>query len=403
MSAASPFRIVMALACFVLSVRAQAQDEPVTTEKRSEDGITAAIDIRDNQFLDSPYEKRKARRTAWMQALGLDVVFTYDALAMGVVGDDSDWGASSGDATLNLRWQIRPETKKWPLSLNIRMRQRHAYSDLAPSELRRETGTLWGHVDGFTDADFQIPEIYIEHRFFERRLTLRYGQMTIDDLLDGHQLRSAKRSFMNQAVASSPGVGFPGSDTGFIARWQSRDGWDLTLGLTNVDSTNLSESTSWQLLGGALFQGLQLGYTFEGWKGRETRAQVLAWKSDAMEKIDLPHGSGLSFTVEQDFSARTRSFFRYALADGQAAVTSHFASAGIARDFGHSDRLGLALGAGKSSRNSDVWQGVIELFYRRKIGKHLLITPDIQLVGGDGMGGSSNWYLIGGLRTGFTF
>jgi carbohydrate-selective porin OprB len=46
---------------------------------------------------------------------------------------------------------------------------------------------------------------------------------------------------------------------------------------------------------------------------------------------------------------------------------------------------------------------VIELFYRRKIGKHLLITPDVQLVGGDGMGGTSSWYLVGGVRAGFTF
>lgn len=403
MSMATLPTLWLALMGFAVPGLMRAQEESGTREIRSEDGIPAAIEIRDSEALASPFEQRKARRTAWMQALGLDLAFTYDALSMGALAEDAGWGGASGDATLNLRWQINADTNPQPFSLNLRARHRHAYSELAPSELRTETGLLWGLVDGFTDADFQLPEFYLEHRLFEQRLTFRYGQMTIDDLLDGHQLRSAKRSFMNQAFSSSPGVGFPGSDLGFVGRWQSRNAWDLTLGVSHVDASNLNEATTWRLLGEALFQGLQFGRDFSGWRGRDARLQLLAWRSDALPEREVPAGRGLSVTVEQDWAGRQRSFLRYAWADGQAAVTQHFAAAGMAVDLRRFDRLGLSVGGGSASEAHGGWQGVVELFYRRQIGRYLRIAPDVQLVFGDGGKTGGGSYVVGGLRAGLSF
>jgi porin len=395
-----PSCLLTAFAC--LASVAQAQEAMLTDEKRNEDGIAASIAIRDEHWSGSR-EQRQQRRTAWMEALRLDISLSYDSLAMGALGRDDGWGASSGDGTLNVRWQINADTSKAPLSLNLRLRHRHAYSDLAPSQLRNETGALWGHVDGFTDAGFQVPEIFLEDQFFDQRLTLRYGQMTMDDLLDGHQLRSAKRSFMNQAFSSSPAVGFPGSDLGFVVRWESRAGWDLTLGASHLDATNLSESAEWRFRGGALFKGAQLGYNFKGWNDKPARIQLLGWDSDAMPEFDIQPGRGASLTFEQQLAGRAHSFLRYAWADGEAAVTDHFAAAGVAFDLRQSDRLGLSIAAGSSSSNSNGWESVIELFYRRQIGKSFFITPDVQFVAGDGIGGHADWIVIGGVRASFSF
>lgn len=389
-------------AIFFVSPVSQAQEVITAHEKRNEDGIAASLAIRDHHW-SQPREQRQQRRTTWMEALRLDISLSYDSLAMGALGRDDGWGASAGDGTLNLRWQINPDTSKTPLSLNLRMRHRHAYSDLAPSELRKETGALWGHVDGFTNAGFQVPEIFLEDQFFDQRLTLRYGQMTIDDLLDGHQLRSAKRSFMNQAFSSSPAVGFPGSDFGFVVRWESRTGWDLTLGASHLDSTNLSESAEWRFRGDALFKAAQIGYNFKGWNDKPARVQLLGWDSDAMPEFDIQPGRGASLTLEQQLADRAHSFFRYAWADGEAAVTNHFAAAGVAFDLRQSDRLGISVAAGSSSTNSSKREGVIELFYRRQIGKSFIITPDVQFVTGDGIGGHADWIVIGGVRASFTF
>ncbi|WP_294228718.1 carbohydrate porin [Prosthecobacter sp.] len=392
--------LLTAFAC--LASPAPAEQAVSGGVKRNEDGIAATIAIRDHDWSHSR-EQWQQRRTAWMEALRLDIALSYDSLAIGAVGRNDGWGASSGDGTLNLRWQINPDASKAPLSLNLRVRHRHAYSDLAPSQLRKETGALWGHVDGFTNAGFQVPEIFLEDKFFDQRLTLRYGQMTIDDLLDGHQMRSAKRSFMNQAFSSSPAVGFPGSDLGAVVRWESRAGWDVTLAASHLDSTNLSESAEWKFRGGALFTAAQLGYNFKGWECRPARVQLLAWNSDAMPEFNLQPGRGVSLTLEQQLAGRTHSFFRYAWADGEAAVTDHFAVAGVAFDLRKSDRLGLSIAAGSSSADSNGWESVVEVFYRRQISKTLHITPDVQFVAGDGVGGHADWIIIGGVRASFAF
>lgn len=59
-----------------------------------------------------------------MDAIGLDVVITYDSLALGALCSDYDRGATSGDATMNLRRQINSNTSKATLSLNLRARHR---------------------------------------------------------------------------------------------------------------------------------------------------------------------------------------------------------------------------------------------------------------------------------------
>ncbi len=391
-----------ALAIVMMPLVARAQNAVVADDTGSDDGIAETIRARDSQLHDE-MKTRKSRRTTWMHELGLDVAFTYDALALGALGEDDGWGSSAGDATLNVRWQINADSSKAPFSLNMRARHRHAYSDLSPSELRRETCALWGYVDGFTDAGLEVPEVYFEDRLFDKRLTLRLGLMAIDDLLDSHRLRSAKRSFLNQAFSSSPGVGFPGAGMGLIARWEDRSGWDATLAVSNLESSNLDETAKWRLKSDALFEAVQLGYKFDGLAGKPARVQLMAWNADALPEAGLSSGRGANLTLEQKWGARGRSFLRYAWADGEAAATAHFAALGAALDFREADRLGVSVAGGKSSDEEGDRQGVLEIFYRRQIGTSLFITPDFQFVIGDGIGGGADWLLIGGVRVGFTF
>jgi len=380
---------------------------PLQQERRSDDGVQSAIYHRDLQhWHDSRMRGREllqARRAQWMDAIGLDLVLTYDTLAMGAASPSETWGAASGDVTLNLRWQITPDDTRSPLSLNMRARDRHAYSDTPPSGLRSSTDALWGYVDGFNDAGFQVPEFFFEDRLFDRRLTLRYGQMSIDDLLDGHELRSAKRSFMNQAFSSSPAVGFPGSDLGFVGRWQSRDHWELTLAISNVAGSNLRETTEWKLDGGALLEAVQLAHDFAGMGGQACRLQLLAWRADALPEADLSPGHGLSLTYEQALSRELRFFVKYAFSEGQAAITEHFASAGLARNLSAVSRAGIAVAAGQSAQKAGECQGVMEVFYRRQIGKSWMITPDLQVVAGDHLASGDGLVVVGGVRMGMTF
>lgn len=401
-----PYLRLLAFTCCLLPAAMYAETVAVE-ETGSDDGIAETIRTRDTLLTEngriSLVEQWSARSKQVMDAIGLDMVFAYDSLAMGALSNDASWGSSAGDATLSVRWQINSDASKSPFSLNMRVRYREAFSDLAPSELRQKTGALWGYVDGFTDAGFEVPEIYFEEKFFDQRLTMRYGQMAIDDLLDSHRLRSAKRSFLNQAFSSSPAVGFPGSGLGFVTQWESRSGWDLTLGISNLESSNANDSSKWRLKSDALFEAMQFGYRFNGLAGKPARVQLLLWNADELPEVGLSSGHGASLTLEQKWGERGRSFLRYAWSDGEAAATSDFVTAGIALDMRKTDRLGLSFAHGASTNNAGASEGVIELFYRCRAGPTLHITPDLQFVFGDGIGGNADWLMIAGLRVGFAF
>jgi hypothetical protein len=54
---------------------------------------------------------------------------------------------------------------------------------------------------------------------------------------------------------------------------------------------------------------------------------------------------------------------------------------------------------GKSSKSKDAWAGVVELFYRRQIGKSLIISPGVEFVTGSNAGA----LVIAGIRVGMRF
>ena len=59
--------------------------------------------------------------------------------------------------------------------------------------------------------------------------------------------------------------------------------------------------------------------------------------------------------------------------------------------------MGISFGVGESSTTGD-WQGVLECFYRWQVAKEAHITPDIQILVGDGFTGSGELRVIPGIR-----
>ncbi len=385
---------------------------PAVPQAGSVDGIDAAIESRDlllgHHLMPKVVSEEVAERiSGWLDQAAekwrLEAALSYDALAVGALNDAREWGAASGDLSLSTRWQVIKRESGMPLILAARVRDRHAIGVRSPTDLRRETNALWGYADGFTDAGFEVPELYFEERLFQNRLLLRYGQMAPDDLLDDHRLRSAKRSFLNQAFASSPAVGFPGAGLGWAARWTSPKGWDVTGTLSNLESSNVDERADWSWNADALFAGLQLGMDYEGWRGHAGRLQVLLWNGDGLPSEGLTSSRGTSVTWEQVLDRKTRGFLRYAWSDGDLAPVAHLLAAGVAWDRTEFDRLGVAVATGEPSRVGGQQQTSLELFYRHQVNASIVITPDLQMAFGNGLGGDRDWLLLAGLRIGVSF
>ena len=399
--------------CYALSVSATASTSlPSGDAIEGADSIESTIEQRDALIYDPTrrslfpdfYNVFRTWREDMNQKIRLEAIFSYDMLAQGYVDTDVNQGASSGDLSLTGRWLLFGYKYQKPVYLSFRIRHRHAYGQFAPSQLSSSTGLLWKTVDGFTDAGFQIPDFNISQELAEGRLTLRYGQFGIDNFFDNHNLRSAKRYFLNQIFSANPSVAFPSYGAGFTAQWKDTENWDLSVGGSNIQGRSEDEEINLNLDSSALFYTAQGGLNFTGWANRSARIQLLAWSSHNNNEKDLPDGSGASLTLEHQGTSSTDYFVaRLGLSEGGASHVDRMIMVGWGREVRKYDHFGLGFGTGRSAVDERTWQGVAETYYRWQVTKELLITPDLQIIVGQGHSGSDTLQIVAGVRGGFNF
>ena len=385
---------------------------PAPVEDEAADSIGPSIERRDALGYDPTkhslfpdfYYRYRTWREETTKKIRLETIFSYDMLAQGYADRDWSVGASSGDATFSGRWLMFGHKYNRPVYLSFRLRHRHAYGDLAPSELSSYTGLIWKTVDGFTDAGFQIPNLYVSQELADGRLTLRYGQFSIDNFFDNHKLRSAKQYFLNQAFSGDPSIAFPSYGTGFTVQWQDTGNWDLGIGGSNIQGTDQAEVINFSLTSSALFYTGQGGYNFEGFGKRDARVQLLGWQSKSNDEDELSDGTGVSLTLEQEGGTSGERFVaRYAFSDGDAAPVDQLFMLGWGREIRKYDHLGLGFGLGRSAEDSTIWQGIAEIYYRWQVTKELMVTPDLQIIAGEGLEGGDAIQIVAGLRAGISF
>lgn len=386
-------------------------EEAEPLETNSPDSIEGVIQQRDELVHDPRrrslfpkfYYTLRKKRLDWWQKLRVDFTLTYDVLTQAYNDRDVSIGGTSGDLSLSGRWLVLGERFKKPIYLDFRVRDRRAYSEHAPSDIEGQTDLLWGTINGFTDAGFQIPDLYFHQELFDSDLILRYGQYSIDSLVDKHRLRSAKRFFLNKAFSDNPTVGFPSYGAGFAFTWKPDDIWEFTGGGSNIQGTEGNTTVDFGLDSSALFWTVQAICNFTGIAGRNGRLQVMGWDSTDNKEEDYDSGKGLSITLEHVGADTGETYVaRYTQSSGDPTDTDTLFFFGYGRDIRGFDSLGLGIGAGRSSTTSE-WQTVLETYYRWQVTKELVVTPDFQLILGDDSSGDDKVRVVGGIRAGIVF
>ncbi len=132
--------------------------------------------------------------------------------------------------------------------------------------------------------------------------------------------------------------------------------------------------------------------------------QLLGWQSKGNEEDELPDGTGVSLTLEQEGVSSGEHFVaRYAFSDGDAALVDQLFMLGWGREIRKYDHLGLGFGAGRSAEETSRWQGLAEIYYRWQVTKELMVTPDLQIIVGEGLENGDTVQIVAGLRAGITF
>ena len=333
----------------------------------------------------------------------LNVALSYSALFQGAIGDGESGG--SGELSLSGHWTFVGE--EYPsrllerigaerdglLALKFRLRHRHALLENSAAELGANIGAILGTTDGFSDSGFEIPDLYIQHIFHDGRIELRYGQLSVESRLDSHALRGAKKAFLNRVFSTNPTVAFPRFGAGATARWQINDHFDLTYALTQVQASKTGAQVDFDLNSGNLFTAIQPGFTWRG-DGTENHIQAMFWGSDSTE--DFGEDYGFSCGFEHHFDDNEKSLFtRFSNSNGSQTDLNKMAVIGFGSNMRENDLLGFGVGAGQSSDSSDI-QGVFETFYRYQGPFNIQITPNVQLLVGDGL--RKDFAMVLGLR-----
>jgi len=419
--------VILLLCFFILCSSAWTAETPTASITQPDgaieagDSIDATLERRNaldydptrRSFFPDFYNRFRSWREKIYRELGLEATMSYDTLGQEYFSSDRSEGSGAGEISFSARWLIFGSRHyayyeylpvpldENPIYISCRIRNRHAYGDFAPSQLSSSNGLIWRSVDGFTDAGFQIPDLYISQELLEGSLILRYGQFAIDNFFDNHNLGSAKKYFLNTMFSNNPAVGFPGYGAGFSGQWQISDEWDFSLGASNMQGTDRNEQINFHLTSTALFYALQAGHTFTGLGNHLVRTQLMLWDS---QNNDVPCGNGASFTVEHEGRSGTERYVgRLAFANGELSPVDLLFMAGYGREIRKYDQLGLGIGVGRSSEHSDRWQGIVEMYYRWQVTKELMITPDVQIIAGEGLSGDDAIRIIAGLRGGLTF
>lgn len=386
-------------------------EEPTPLQEAAPDSIKGVIEQRDELVYDPRrrslfpefYYNFRKKQLDWWNRHRVEFTLTYDVVAQAYNDRDVSVNGTAGDFSLSGRWLIAGEKFRKPIYLTFRLRDRRAYSEYAPSEIRGQTDLLWGTVNGFTNAGFQVPDLYLDQRLFDDKMALRYGQFSIDNFVDKHALRSAKRFFLNQAFSDNPTVNFPSYGAGLTAYLKPDSRWEFTAGISNIQGVEGEEQVDFRLDSDALFGTVQAAYNFKGIGDRDIRLQVMGWGGDENSVDEYDGGTGMSVTLEHGGRDEHETWVvRYGQNSGEPTNTDTLAFAGYGREIRGFDNLGIGIGSGRSSTTSK-WQTVFETYYRWQVTKELVITPDLQMIFGDDQEGESKVRVVGAIRLGVVF
>ena len=312
--------------------------------------------------------------------LGLNYTGVYQKSDAALPGKRSE--ASGGDFDLFGRWNLFNHDGSWPGALVFATEARHRYSNIPPSQLGEEIGSLWSTVVSFDTQDFALKQLYWEQGSYEDRLIYRAGKMDPSDIYDGGRFVSSNYAFLSPAFSDTMTMPLPAPGLGLATAVYPTAN---TYVLAGVHDANGEVTSFGQLDRGELFVALELGATPNFDEPGAGLYHITLWHSDARENTKVSSGRGVAVTFEQELGhdGNFVPFARYSYADGGVtSIRQTFAvGLGLEEPFGYSsDLIGIGFSWGEPTDITLNDQYVLEAFYRFFITPLTHITPDIQVI-----------------------
>lgn len=326
--------------------------------------------------------ERATRR--FRETIGLDLGLSYTALYQradkALPGNQTE--ASGGDLDFFGRWDLYNRGGRWPGALVFFTETRHRYTEIPPSDLGDDIGSLWGTADGFTTQDYALTQLYWEQGSYEDRLVYRVGKVDPGNIFDAGRYVSSNYAFLSPAFSDTLAMALPSTGLGAAAAIYPIAN---TYILGGLHDTNGAKTSLGNIERSEFFAALELGAKPRYGKPGAGLYHVTLWHSDKREKANVPSGRGIAVTLEQEFGpdGNIVPFARYSYGEGGATPVRQTLAAGVGLEepFGQNhDLIGLGVSWGEPTDRTLRDQYVFEAFYRFFITPHTHLTPDIQVI-----------------------
>jgi hypothetical protein len=211
---------VLFVFCALFCNKAIAQSVSGSTRAPIDRGFDNSPDDIDSQLRESderadsliPIEPLQPLHDQWVRitrelrdSIGLDLGLNYTGLYQ--KSDEAlpgKWSeASGGDFDVFGRWNLFNQGGAWPGALVFATEARHRYSNIPPSQLGEEVGSLWGTVVSFDTQDYALKQLYWEQGSYADQLIYRAGKMDPSDIYDGGRFVSSNYAFLSPAFSDT--------------------------------------------------------------------------------------------------------------------------------------------------------------------------------------------------------
>jgi porin len=319
--------------------------------------------------------------------------FGIDYSSVGFVAMDSPGadGAASGMVRLFGSWDLIGRGTLDTGALVFKGEHRHSYTDVPVSGYGFDVGYVGPLNAPFNDQGLRLSNLYWRQRLGDGRATVTAGFLDVTDYVDAFALGSPWLHFSNLAFSTGSGaIGLPNEAAlGIAGGVYLTDHIYTIAGFAdaNADPTDPFDGFDSFFDENDYFTSLEVGWTSSRERLIFDNVHATLWRTDGSDEFGVDDGWGIAGSATWYVNDRWLPFLRGGFANDGGALLAASVSAGLGwqpMPGPGRDVLGLGLNWGRPNSDSfgpgldDQWTG--EIFYRINLGKHVAVTPDVQVL-----------------------
>jgi porin len=268
------------------------------------------------------------------------------------------------------------------------LRRDRLVTEIAPSALFTQYGSLYSSAAGYGEIDPSIGELWIQQRF-KNVVGFRAGKIYPVTAYDFFPFKNFRKDFVDSNHVTNEAIPLPDRGLGAYAMYRPHPKFMLRLGAHDANA-DVEKSGFNTYEKGELFKIFEVGYDTgliprEPGRAPHGHIHFSAWHQNQREDAGISSGWGIAGSALQRFG-RFTPWVRYGYAnhsdDGPTPV-KHMANVGLVIDeiFGQSyDRIGIGYTWSDPADHELDDQSTIDAYYRVQVTPEIQVGPTFQFI-----------------------